>query len=68
MVPLPSAQTRLALHEYENLAQFVRRFAPARCLTLDEGSFVHWRERRLASTYASWQLSRSGALAEIRTA
>ena len=68
VVPLPSAQTRLALHEYDSVAQFVRRFAPARCLTLDEGSFVHWREGRLAGTYASWQLSRSGALAEIRTA
>jgi len=68
VIPLPSAQTRLALHDYENVAQFVRRFAPARCITLDEGSFVHWREGRLAGTHASWQLGRSGALAEIRFA
>ncbi|HKE43866.1 MAG TPA: Type 1 glutamine amidotransferase-like domain-containing protein [Steroidobacteraceae bacterium] len=68
VVPLPSAQSRLALHDHERVAQFVRRFAPARCLTLDEGSFVHWRSGQLTGASASWRLSRSGALAEVRTA
>jgi hypothetical protein len=68
VVPLPSAQSRLALHDYARVAQFVRRFAPARCLTLDAGSFVQWRSGRLTATHASWRLSRSGALAEVRPA
>ncbi|HZF27069.1 MAG TPA: hypothetical protein VEZ88_12470 [Steroidobacteraceae bacterium] len=66
VVPLPSAQSRLALHDYANVAQFVRRFAPARCITLDEASFVHWRAARLAASHASWRLNRNGALAEVR--
>jgi hypothetical protein len=68
VIPLPSAQTRLALHDYDKVSLLVRRFAPARCLTLDAGSLVHWRSGRLTGAYASWQLSRAGALAEVRSA
>lgn len=68
VVALPYAQTRLALHESERVAMFARRFAPARCLTLDQGSLLHWRAGRLRTVNSSWRLTRQGALAEVRPA
>ncbi len=66
VVPLPHAQTRLALHNHERLALFARRFAPAHCVTLDHGSALHWRGGRLRRSANAWRLSRQGALAEVR--
>lgn len=68
VVPLPHAQTRLALHDHERLALFARRFAPAQCVTLDHGSLLHWRGATLRRCANTWRLSRQGALAEIRAA
>lgn len=66
VVALPYAQTRLALHESARIAMFARRFAPARCLTLDNGSLLHWRAGMLRTVSASWRLTHQGALAEVR--
>lgn len=66
VVPLPQAQTRVALHDSERLMLFARRFAPARCVTLDDGSILHWEEDVLTRCANSWRLSRQGMLAELR--
>ncbi len=68
VVALPHAQARLALHEAERVAMFARRFAPARCLTLDHGSLLHWRAGALAGSSSCWRLTRQGSLAEVRAA
>jgi hypothetical protein len=68
VVALPHAQTRIALHEGERVAMFARRFAPARCLTLDHGSLLHWRAGALAGSSSCWRLTRQGALDEVRVA
>lgn len=66
VVPLPQAQARIALHDSERLMLFARRFAPAQCVTLDDGSILHWRGGVLARSANSWRLSRQGMLAEVR--
>jgi len=38
VVPLPHARTRLLLHDTPRMAVFARRFAPARCILLDNGT------------------------------
>lgn len=38
VVPLPHAKRRLLLDDHERMAVFAHRFAPARCIVLDEGS------------------------------
>lgn len=40
VVPLPHAKRRLLLDDHERMAVFAQRFAPARCVVLDEGSQV----------------------------
>jgi hypothetical protein len=66
VIALPHAQTRLALHASPRIAMFARRFAPARCLTLDHGSFLQWHAGKLAGASNSWRLSRQGVLEEVR--
>lgn len=66
VIALPQAQTRLALHDSERLMLFARRFAPARCVTLDDGSILHWQEGALTRCANTWRLSRQGMLAELR--
>ena len=68
VVALPHAQTRIALHESERVAMFARRFAPARCLTLDHGTLLHWRAGKLAGSASCWRLTRQGVLDEVRVA
>jgi hypothetical protein len=68
VVALPHAQTRIALHESQRVAMFARRFAPGRCVTLDHGSLLHWRDGRLAASSSTWRLTRQGALDEVRVA
>jgi hypothetical protein len=64
VLPLPHAQARLHLHDSEHVSIFARRFAPARCLTLDHGSVLSFAEGRLTGFASSWRLTRDGALAE----
>jgi hypothetical protein len=40
VVPLPHARARLLLDDARRMAVFARRFAPARCIPLEEGSRV----------------------------
>jgi hypothetical protein len=64
ILPLPHAQTRLRLHDTEHVTIFGRRFAPARCLTLDHGSVLSLADGKLTGYTNSWRLSRDGTLAE----
>jgi hypothetical protein len=65
VIPLPHAQSRLALHDATRVALFARRFAPAACLTLDPGACLHFVAGRLHSGAGSFRLSRRGALDEV---
>jgi Peptidase family S51 len=66
IVPLPQAQKRIALHDAERLMLLARRFAPARCVTLDDGSILHFEDGALTRCANTWRLSRQGMLAELR--
>jgi Peptidase family S51 len=41
VLPLPHARTRLKLEDPVRVGLLARRFAPAACVTLDEGSWLH---------------------------
>jgi hypothetical protein len=60
---LPHAATRLATSDPRRLALLARRFAPAACYTLDDGSRLLWRRGRLAAAACSQRVTRTGALA-----
>jgi hypothetical protein len=66
VVALPHAQTRLALHDAARVSLLARRFAPAHCMTLDEGTSLHWKSGVLKYSASAWQLTRAGALDEVR--
>ena len=44
VVPLPHARTRLLLDDTARMAVFAQRFAPARCILLDQGTRVEFDE------------------------
>jgi hypothetical protein len=67
VLPLPHAQTRLRLHDGEHVSILARRFAPARCLTLDHGSVLSFEDGRPNGFANSWRLTRDGSLAEAGT-
>lgn len=49
VVPLPHASRRLRLEDRARVALFARRFVPARCIALDDGSRLEWQAE-------GWQL------------
>lgn len=57
---LPHAATRLATSSAPRLALLARRFAPATCYTLDDGSRLLWRRGSLAAAAGSQRLTRTG--------
>jgi hypothetical protein len=68
IVAFPHAQTRLRLYDATRIALIARRFAPARSVTLDQGSALHFRDGRLALQTLTWQLARQGGLSEVEAA
>ena len=54
IVALPHAARRLRLDDTERVATFARRFAPARCVALDDASGLIWDGAR-------WELFGDGA-------
>lgn len=68
-VLLPHAATRLALDDRTRVALLARRFGPASCHALDEGSMLHWRDGRLSAASQALQLRRSGVVSrhELQT-
>ncbi len=61
-VLLPYAATRLALDDADRVELLARRFAPARCRTLDDGDMLLWRGGQLVLAEGSRWLGRSGRL------
>lgn len=64
VLPLPHAQTRLHLHDSTHVSILARRFAPARCVTLDHGSALSIAAGEVQGYTNSWRLTRDGTLAE----
>jgi hypothetical protein len=62
---LPHAAARLALGDRERVALFARRFSPAACLTLDDGSLLHWQDGRLVAAANARRLARSGGTVAV---
>jgi len=59
-VLLPHARTRIDWGNRERLALFSRRFAPAICCTLDNGSMITLRDARVVFSARSSILTRAG--------
>ena len=59
-VVLPHARTRLDWSNRKRMALFSRRFSPAVCCTLDDGSLLHFEDDRLVSAAKSFLVTRSG--------
>jgi peptidase E len=59
-VLLPHARTRLDWSNRKRMALFSRRFAPAACCTLDEGSLLQFENEQLVSAAKSFLVTRSG--------
>ncbi len=59
---LPHAAVRLALAERKRVTLLARRFSPAACVTLDDGSLLHWKQGRLVAALGSRRLARDGGL------
>jgi hypothetical protein len=59
-VLLPHANTRLDWHNGHRMALFSRRFSPADCCTLDNGSMIHLDNERIIATSGSCIVSRAG--------
>jgi peptidase E len=68
VLALPHAQSRLRLHDTTRVTLLARRFAPAMCVTLDQGAALHFEDGRLRLQCRTWQLARYGGLTEVEAA
>jgi peptidase E len=60
LIPLPQAQSRLDWSSRNRMALFSRRFAPAKCCTLDNGSIIHLQDDQIIDASQSSVITRSG--------
>jgi len=60
VIPLPHAQLRLDWSNRNRMALFSRRFAPAKCCTLDNGSMIQLQDDRITDVKQSSLITRSG--------
>ncbi len=67
-VLLPHAASRLALQDATRVTLLARRFSPAACHTLDEGSMLHWHRGRLRVAVGTSRLLRSGSTSAVEVA
>jgi hypothetical protein len=65
VVCLPHARHRLRLDDRDRVAVFAARFAPARCVTLDQGARLIWQDGRLTEARGSFSLTRRGRLVAL---
>ena len=65
---LPHASSRLALDDPTRVALLARRLSPAACLTLDDGTLLHWHGGRLRQCVRSLRLMRTGRTAPAEAA
>lgn len=64
ILPLPHARARLKLGEPRRVALFALRFAPLRCIALDEGTRIEWDGKEWSALAGTRQLTAEGTLAE----
>jgi len=60
LIPLPHARTRLDWTSRTGMALFCRRFAPATCCTLDNGSLIEVVNHRVIRAVESSVMTRTG--------
>jgi peptidase E len=60
VIPLPQAKSRLDWSSRSRMALFSRRFAPAKCCTLDNGSMIHMQDGRMTYASQSSVITRNG--------
>lgn len=65
VVPLPHARRRLQLFDRNRVALFARRFAPATCLALDDGSRVDLGATGWTNAHGARRLEESGDVREL---
>jgi peptidase E len=64
LVALPHASKRLHTHDARNVQVMARRFAPACCALLDEGSRFDWNGKRWSARPGSSRLGEDGSVEE----
>jgi hypothetical protein len=64
---LPHAASRLALGDRDRVSLLARRLSPAACVTLDDGSLLHWHRSRLVACANSSRLKSTGRTAALET-
>lgn len=62
VVALPHAHRRLLLEDTVRVSRFVRRFAPAKCVALEDGGYVRWCDDRLEVVSGARVLFPDGSL------
>ncbi len=62
ILPLPHARRRLLLEDARRVALFSRRFAPDRCVPLDEGARLSWNGTFWSAPDGLQQLANNGSL------
>ncbi len=60
IIPLPHAKSRLDWSNRNRMALFSRRFAPAKCCTLDNGSMIRLENNRMTAAHRSSVIVRTG--------
>ncbi len=60
VIPLPNAKTRLDWSSRNRMALFSRRFAPAKCCTLDSNSMIRLENNRMVATDSCSVIMRTG--------
>jgi peptidase E len=67
MVALPHARTRLKLDDPRRVGLLARRFAPARCITLDAGARIRIENGHVTHVQAVARLRYDGTLGTVET-
>lgn len=68
VVALPGARIRLALGDRDRIGLTARRFAPARCVALDDDAALHFQAGRLVRASGVFRLAASGKTPRVRVA
>lgn len=68
IVLLPDAERRLRMRDELRVGLFDRRFSPAICMTLENGSLLLYEGRTLVESEASKRMTRGGTFKRVRSA
>ena len=68
IVLLPDAERRLRLRDELRVGLFDRRFSPAICMTLENGSSLLYEGRTLVDSESSKRMTRGGKFKRVRSA